>query len=206
MMEAVVSTLVGIGLAAACGFRVFVPLLVLCLAGRAGHIPLGEGFQWMASLPAIIAFGTATAVEIGAYYVPWLDHALDTIATPAAMLAGVIATAAVVADMPPVVRWGLAVLAGGGVAGTVQGATVLTRLKSGTMTAGLANPVVATAELAGSLVTSILAIVVPLLAVVLIVALLVWMYRTSRRVFFGRSPLPTPVRDDRALDTPSDKP
>jgi len=205
MMEAVVSILVGIGLAAACGFRVFVPLLVLSIAARSGHIPLGEGFQWMASLPAMIAFGTATAVEIGAYYVPWLDHALDTIATPAAMLAGVIATAAVVADMPPVIRWGLAVLAGGGVAGTVQGATVLTRLKSGTMTAGLANPVVATAELAGSLVTSILAIVVPLLAVVLIVALLMWMYRTSRRVFFGRS-TPSPARDDHALDTPSDKP
>jgi hypothetical protein len=205
MIEAVVSILVGIGLAAACGFRVFVPLLVLSIAARSGHIPLSEGFQWMASLPALIAFATATVVEIGAYYVPWLDHALDTIATPAAMLAGVIATAAVVADMPPVVRWGLAVLAGGGVAGTVQGATVLTRLKSGTVTAGLANPVVATAELAGSLLTSILAIVVPLLAVVLIVALLLWMYRTSRRVFFGRS-APAPARDNHALDTPSDKP
>jgi hypothetical protein len=122
------------------------------------------------------------------------------------MLAGVIATAAVVTDLPPVLRWGLAVLAGGGIAGTVQGATVLTRLKSGAVTAGLANPVVASAELAGSLVTSILAVVLPLLALVLIVALLIWMYRTSRRLFFSRSTLPPVVTEERVLDTPADKP
>jgi hypothetical protein len=193
MIETTVSILIGIGLAAACGFRVFVPLFVLSIAARAGDVPLSPDFEWIASLPAMIAFGTATLVEIGAYYIPWLDHTLDTVATPAAMLAGVIATAAVVTDLPPVLRWGLAVLAGGGIAGTVQGATVLTRLKSGTLTAGLANPVVASVELAGSVVTAVLAVVLPLLAVALIVTLLVWMYRTSRRIFFGRSPAHPPL-------------
>lgn len=201
-METAVSILVGIGLAAACGFRVFVPLLVLSIAARAGDIPLSPDFAWVASLPALIAFATATVVEVGAYYVPWLDHTLDTIATPAAMLAGVVATAAVVGDLPPVLRWGLAILAGGGVAGTVQGATVLTRLKSGAFTAGLANPVVASVELAGSLTTAILAVVLPVLALALIVAMLVWMYRASRRIFFGRSqPAPAPP-DNEILDDP----
>ena len=206
MIEVIVSILVGIGLAAACGFRVFVPLLVLSIAARTGHVPLSGDFQWVASLPALIAFATATVAEVAAYYVPWLDHALDTVATPSAVLAGVIATAAVVGDLPPVVRWGLAVLAGGGIAGTVQGATVLTRLKSGTVTAGLANPVVASAELAGSLVTSILAVLLPLLAVVLIVVLLIWMYRTSRRFFFNRNPARPGAREEQVLDTPVDKP
>ncbi len=204
MIDTVGSILIGIGLAAACGFRVFVPLLVLSIAARAGHVPLSPDFQWVATLPALIAFATATAAEIVAYYVPWLDHALDTVATPAAMLAGVFATAAVMPDISPVLRWGLAVLAGGGIAGTVQGATVLTRLKSGTMTAGLANPVVASVELAGSVVTSVLAVLLPLLAVSLIVFLLVWMYRTSRRLFFGRSAVP-PVPEKPVLDRPGDK-
>lgn len=204
MIETAGSILVGIGLAAACGFRVFVPLLVLSIAARAGEVPLAPDFEWVASLPALIALATATVAEIGAYYIPWLDHALDAVATPAAMLAGVVATAAVVPDLPPVLRWGLAVVAGGGIAGTVQGATVLTRLKSGAMTAGLANPVVASVELAGSIVTSVLAVVLPLLALALIIGLLVWMYRTSRRLFFGRGSVPPPAPGKPAVDVTRD--
>jgi hypothetical protein len=204
-METVVGILVGIALSAACGFRVFVPLLALGIAGRLGHVPLAGDFHWIATTPALIALGTATVVEIVAYYVPWLDHALDTIATPSAVLAGVLVTAAVVGNLPPVVRWGLAIIAGGGAAGTVQGATVLARLKSGTLTAGLANPVVATAELAGSVVTSVLAVVVPLLAVVLIVLLLVWMYRTTRRIFFGRGTLSTPPENEALDESPGNR-
>jgi hypothetical protein len=185
-METIVGILIGIALSAACGFRVFVPLLVLGIAGRAGHVPLAGDAHWITATPALIALGTATVVEIVAYYVPWLDHALDTVATPAAVLAGVFATAAVVGNLPPVLRWGLALIAGGGAAGTVQGATVLARLKSGTLTAGLANPVVATAELTGSVVTSVLAVLAPLFAVALIVLLLVLIYRTTRKFFFGR--------------------
>jgi hypothetical protein len=204
MIEALVGIFVGIGLAAACGFRVFVPLLVLSIAARTGQIPLASDFQWIASLPALIVFATATVVEVAAYYVPWIDHALDTVATPAAMVAGVIATAAVAADLPPVLRWVLAAVGGGGIAGTVQGATVLARLKSGALTAGFANPVVASVELAGSLVTSVLAIAVPVLAVALVVALLVWMYRTSRRFFFGRSGARAAASDDRSAGGSTD--
>lgn len=204
MMETLIGVLVGIGLSAACGFRVFVPLLVLGIAGRVGHVPLASDFHWISSTIALITLGTATVVEIVAYYVPWLDHALDTIATPAAVLAGVIATAAVVGDLPPVARWGLALVAGGGLAGTVQGATVLARVKSGVMTAGHANPVVSTAELTGSVITSVLAVVLPLLAVVLVVLMLVWIYRATRRFFFGRRAVVTVSADHRATDHPRD--
>jgi hypothetical protein len=205
MVATLIGVLVGIALSAACGFRVFVPLLVLGIAGRVGHVPLAGDFHWITSMPALVALGTATIVEIVAYYVPWLDHALDTIATPAAVLAGVVATAAVVGDLPPVLRWGLAIVAGGGAAGTVQGATVLARLKSGAMTAGLANPIVATAELTGSVVTSVLAVLAPLLAVALIVILLVWIYRTSRRFFFGRGTPQPATADNEVLDGSRDK-
>jgi hypothetical protein len=185
--ETLVSILIGVGLAAACGLRVFVPLLVLSVAARSGHVPLSQDFSWIASTPALVALATATVLEVSAYYVPWLDHVLDAIGTPAAVLAGVIATAAVVGDLPPVLRWSLAVVAGGGLAGTVQGATVLARLKSGVTTGGMANPVVATGELLGSTVTSVLAVVLPLLAFALVVAMVLVVFAVTRRVLFGRS-------------------
>ena len=76
------------------------------------------------------AFGTATLLEIAAYYIPWFDHLLDTIATPAAVVAGMVASASVMVDLPPVLKWGVALIGGGGAAGLLQGATVLLRLKS----------------------------------------------------------------------------
>src|SRR5205814_7387904 len=160
-METVLSLLVGIGLSAACGFRVFVPLLVVSIASRGGHLHLSSGFEWMGSDAALIAFAVATTLEIAAYYVPWVDNLLDTIASPAAVVAGTLVTASLVSDMSPFLKWTLAGIAGGGIAGLVQGITVVTRGASSDGTGGLANPILATAELGGSLITSILSLVVP---------------------------------------------
>lgn len=181
MVETATSIFAGVGLAAACGFRVFVPLLVLSIAAALGAIPLSNDFSWLATTPALVALATATVMEIAAYYVPWLDHALDVVATPAAVLAGVVTTAAVITDMSPVLRWALALVAGGGVAGAVQGATVLVRLKSGVTTAGVANPLVSTGETASSTVTSVLAVIVPLIAFLLVLALVAFLIVMARR-------------------------
>ena len=181
MVDTIASVFAGVALAAACGFRVFVPLLVLSIASILGAIPLADDFSWLATMPALIALATATIMEIAAYYVPWLDHALDVVATPAAILAGVVTTAAVVADLSPVLRWALAIVGGGGVAGAVQGGTVLLRLKSGVMTAGVGNPIVSTGETASSTVTSVLAVVVPVLAFFLVLATIVLLVVIARR-------------------------
>jgi hypothetical protein len=120
-------------------------------------------------------------MEITAYYVPWLDHALDVIATPAAMVAGVVTTAAVLPDLSPVIRWALAIVGGGGVAGAVQGATVLVRLKSGVATAGVGNPLVSTGETVSSTVTSVLAVVVPIIAFLVVLATIAMLIVLARR-------------------------
>ncbi|HVH19978.1 MAG TPA: DUF4126 domain-containing protein, partial [Myxococcota bacterium] len=91
--ELLLSLGIGLGLAAACGFRIFLPLLALGVAARAELVPLASGFQWLATTPALGAFAVATALEIGAYYVPWLDHLLDVAAGPAAVAAGAVASA-----------------------------------------------------------------------------------------------------------------
>jgi hypothetical protein len=190
-LEVILSVLVGVGLSAACGFRVFIPLLVISIASKTAHLTLAPGFDWMGTWPAIVAFSVATALEITAYYVPWLDNLLDTIATPAAIVAGVIVTAACIGDMSPFLKWTLAVVAGGGAAGAVQVVTGAARGATTTLTGGMANSVVATAENAGSAILSVLAILVPIAAIIAIVAtlsLLVW--RILRRRPAATAPAP----------------
>jgi len=169
----------GLGLAAACGFRVFVPLLVASIAVRAGALHVSSGFEWIGSIPSLISFGSATLLEIAGYYLPGLDHFLDTAATPAAVVAGTLVTAAFPGDVDPWWRWSLAAIAGGGIAGTVQVTTVAARGLSGITTMGLANPVVATAELAGASTTAIAAFVAPL---VVVIVLAVGLYAVVRVV------------------------
>jgi hypothetical protein len=146
-MESLTSVALGFGLAAACGFRVFVPLLVLALASRAEYVSLSHGFGWIASDAALVAFATATLLEVLAYFVPWLDHALDLAASPAAVAAGMITTASVSTDLAPLLRWTAVVVGGGGIAALVQASTVALRAGSWATTGGVANPAVAVLEL-----------------------------------------------------------
>ncbi len=185
-MEKVIMIIVGIGLSAACGFRVFLPLLVMNLASLAGYLPLAPGFEWVGGAPATFVFATATIVEILAYYLPWLDNILDTIMTPAAMVAGVVATASVLTDVSPLLKWTLAIIAGGGAAAVVQGTTSTLRLKSTALTGGLGNPVVATGEWIGAILTALLAILVPVICLVLLLLLVIFVVRKAGRLFFGR--------------------
>ncbi len=156
------------------------------LAVLTGHLQLSPGFEWIGSHYATAAFVTATIVEVLAYYIPWLDHFLDLIASPAAIIAGTIVTASVVVDMSPFLKWTLAIIAGGGAAAFVQGATVALRTKSTALTAGAGNVLVSSAELVGSIATALLAIIVPILCLALIALLCIFVVRKAGRLFFGR--------------------
>ncbi len=161
-METITSILLGIGLSAATGFRIFVPFLVASIAAITGYLPLSPSFEWIGTYPALILFGAATVLELAAYYIPWLDNLLDSIATPAAFVAGAILMVAVVSGLPPLAKWALAIIAGSGAAGVVQTGTTLTRAASTTTTGGLANPVVSTVEAGSSFGLSVFAILLPL--------------------------------------------
>jgi hypothetical protein len=189
LAETFLGIALGIGLSAACGFRVFVPLLVLSLASMSGHVALAPGFAWIGSYPALVTFSVATCLEIGGYYIPWLDHLLDTLATPAAVIAGTLITASLVTNVSPLVKWSLALIAGGGVAGMVQGTTVLARGASLAGTGGLTNPLVATFELGGAVLTSLLTILTPFLVLALMVGTVVLLV-------FGRRVWRKPIRPD----------
>src|SRR4051812_25042439 len=104
-MDQLIPIAIGLGLAAASGLRVFIPLLALGIGGATGHVALADGWQWLAGAPALLALGTAAVLEVVAYAIPWLDHLLDAIATPAALVAGMMTTASVLVDMPPAMKW-----------------------------------------------------------------------------------------------------
>ena len=170
----------GIGLAAASGFRVFVPLLGVALAMRFGQIDPTEGWAWLAEPVALGVLAVAVVAEVGAYLVPWLDNALDSLATPAAVVAGTLLTALMLGDAPPVLQWVLAVVAGGGTAGVVQTGTVLARATSLGTTGGVGNPLVSIGEAVLSAVFTVLAVVVPFLTVALVIGAFLWWTRRRR--------------------------
>lgn len=185
-IEILLPIALGIGLAAASGLRVFVPLLVLGLAARGGYVPVGDTFAWVATTPALIMLGLAATLEVLAYYVPGLDNFLDGLATPAAVIAGIAVSAAVMVDLPPMLKWVLAIIAGGGAAAATQSATTLLRGGSTVTTAGLGNPLIATGEIAGAVGLSLLAIAAPWLALLAVIVFCIAAYRVGRYVLRRR--------------------
>lgn len=169
--ETIFSILIGIGLAASVGFRIFVPLFALSIAAHFNVIPLNESWEWVGSSTAIIALGIATIVEIAAYLIPWLDNLLDSIAIPLAAIAGTAVMVSTVADLDPVITWALAIIAGGGTATAIKTSTSTTRLASSATTAGIANPIVSTVETGTSIIMSLISIVFPILAVILVLVI-----------------------------------
>ncbi len=168
-MDILLGICVGIGLSAACGFRIFVPLLIVSIATKSGYFTPSANFSWLGSNIALITFSIATVLEILAYYIPWLDNFLDSIATPIAIVAGVVVMASSLGELNPYLKWTLAIIAGGGVAGSIQFLTAGTRAASTTLTGGIGNPIISTLEAIASLILSVLTILIPLVAILLVI-------------------------------------
>lgn len=171
--EILLSIALGVGLAASSGFRVFVPLFALSLSSYFGIIPLNEQWQWVASTPALVILGIASITESLSYLVPLVDNLLDSIAVPLAGVAGTLVMASTLSDMSPAMTWALAIVAGGGAAATIKGATATGRVASTATTGGLANPVVAVAETGTAIGLSALAIFMPVIAGIVAVIVLI---------------------------------
>lgn len=175
------SIVLGVVLAAATGFRVFLPMLIVSGAAYTGHLSLDNSFAWLGTPSALTMLSVAALVEVLAYYVPGVDNLLDAVATPAAFVAGTIVSAAVMTDLPPMAKWMAAVIAGGGTASFTQGVTAILRAKSTVFTGGFGNPVIATGELGGSILLSLLALAAPLAAFAVVILILWLALRLIRR-------------------------
>lgn len=182
-----IPVILGICLAAATGFRVFVPLLILGLSARAGYVPVSDSLSWVTTTPALFMLGVAATVEILGYYIPGVDNLLDTIATPAAIVAGIGVSAAVMTDLPPMLKWTLAIIAGGGAAAITQSTTAALRGSSTAMTGGIGNHVLATGELVAAILVPLLALIWPYVAIIIVAVLLWVILRLWRRMMRRRS-------------------
>ncbi len=182
MTATIISICLGIGLAAAAGFRVFVPLFVLSLATHFEYVPVGESFVWIGNTSAMICLGIATVVEIFAYFIPYIDNLLDSLAIPLASIVGTVVMASTLIELDPMQTWGLAIIAGGGTAAALTTATAATRATSTATTVGIANPIVSTTETATASFVSILAIFLPVIAVIFVLFLFFVGIKFFRRI------------------------
>lgn len=180
--ETIISIFLGIGLAASAGFRVFLPLFALSLASYFGVWDLNDSWTWIGSLAAVLTLGIATLAEIFAYFIPWVDNALDSIAIPLAAIAGTAVMVSTVADLDPVITWSLAIIAGGGTATAIKGANAAGRLTSTATTGGVANPIVSTVETGTAVAVSTASILVPPLAIVLVIIILIVIFSIYRKL------------------------
>ena len=171
-LDTLIAIMLAISLSAAAGFRVFVPLLVLSGAAVIGHVDLPANFDWIETQPALILFAAACLLEIGGYYIPWVDHLLDLVSTPAAIIAGTVMTASLAPEMNPLVQWTLALAAGGGTAGMTKGLMNIFRATSTATSGGLTNPIFSTFELIAAAGLSVLAVTIPLVAGLAVVLIL----------------------------------
>ncbi|MEN8207635.1 MAG: DUF4126 domain-containing protein [Candidatus Fermentibacteria bacterium] len=189
-METVVSILIGLGLSATCGFRIFVPLLVMSIMGHLGFLELSQGFSWIASTPALIAFSVAALAETLGYLIPFVDNALDAVTVPLTVVAGTVITAAVLLDLDPFLTWTLAVIAGGGSSLAGSAASNFLHWGSTTTTGGSANPILSAFESVFSVIMAVLSILIPLLAVMILALLLIFGIRLLRKLnLFRRKPI-----------------
>jgi hypothetical protein len=181
-MNTILAIALGVSLSTACGFRIFIPPFVLSLAAIFGKVDLAPGLDWLGTYPALIAFATAAGLETLGFCVPGFNNLLDALAAPIALAMGTLVAAATLnGEIDPVIRWGVAAIAGGGSTTIVQGTAAITRLASNALTGGLASPVTAIIESLSAVVLSILALLVPLLALLIVGGILWWGFKKVTR-------------------------
>ncbi|NCP07035.1 MAG: DUF4126 domain-containing protein [Flavobacteriales bacterium] len=180
-LESIISICLGIGLAASVGFRLFLPLFALSLASYFNILELNESWQWIGSLSALLILGVATIVEIFAYFIPYVDNLLDSIAVPLAALAGTMIMLSTVADLSPEITWALAIIAGGGTAAAIAGTSSAARLTSTVTTGGIGNPVISTVETGTSILMSLVSIIFPVLAIILVLVIFLIIFKFYKK-------------------------
>jgi hypothetical protein len=178
---AIGSVLAAFGLSGAAGLNPWLPLFVSALLHRLDVVELGAPFDDLSSTGWLLALGTLMGLDFVGDKVPVVDHALHAVGTLVAPASGAvlfIGQTGLETDIPTLV----AIALGAVTAGSIHLARATARPASTVTTGGLGNPVLSFAEDAGSVVLTASAFLVPLLAVLLLVALGVALVAGWRRL------------------------
>lgn len=179
-LEFTLAILIGVGLSASAGFRVFTPLLITSIASYADWVHLAAGFDWIGTMPALLAFLVATLIEVFAYFIPFVDNLVKLMATPAAIIAGTLLMASFIGDMKPFMTWSISIIAGGGVATISQAATAAIRGTSTVVTGGIGNFFVSIVEGVSAIIIAVLSIVLPILSIVFVAIIIFTLIKLIR--------------------------
>ncbi|MBB4658831.1 DUF4126 domain-containing protein [Parvularcula dongshanensis] len=181
-MDVLTVACIGLAIAAASGFRAFLPLAGLALLQRSGlALPMSESYDWLASDTALWILGTACLLEILADKVPLIDNVLDAVGLVVRPAAGALAVLAATSGLGPEFSLLAAVLAVP-VTGSIAATKAAARGASTASTGGVANPVLSLQEDAFAGTTLVLAALVPLLVPVFLVLLFLFLRRLFRRL------------------------
>ncbi|HEY8572835.1 DUF4126 domain-containing protein [Phenylobacterium sp.] len=170
--------LLGLGLAASAGLKTFVPLLVMAVAARFGlfGFELAGPFAWLASSGALVALSLATAAELAADKIPFVDHLLSLVGVIARPAAGALAAAAAFSHADPAIAALAGLVIGAPTALAVHSAQATTRVASTASTGGLGNPIISLVEDVAAFASALLALAAPLLVplLLLVVGIVAW--------------------------------
>lgn len=171
------------GLSAAAGLNAWLPLFVGALLTRLDVVELAGPFDDLTGTGTIAVLGVLTAADFVGDKIPAVDHVLHAIGTVVAPVSGALmfsGEAGVDSDLP-----GLAsIVLGAGTAEAVHAGRAAVRPLSTATTAGVGNPLLSLLEDAGSALLIVVAFVLPLLALLLVVALVAGLFvawRSLRR-------------------------
>lgn len=181
----ILAVVVGVCLSATCGFRVFTPMLMTSVFHHMDWLILSGGFEWIGSTPALIAFAVAAMFEVSSNYLPFIASILKAIAIPAAIIAGTLLMAAYIGEMNEFLTWSIALIAGGGTAGTIS--TTMVPIKASSELIPIVGPVaVSFGEDLIAFFTPILVFVIPIAAVVFVTILIIILIVLIRKFRFRR--------------------
>jgi mannitol-specific phosphotransferase system IIBC component len=185
-MDVFTSVLAGFGLSAPAGLNAWLPLLITGLAARLNFIKLAAPFDMLSNTWVLLIIGLLLTIEVFADKIPAVDTINDVIHTFIRPTAGGIlfaAQAGMIGGMDPILGFGLGVLS----AGSVHAVKAASRPLITATTGGLGNPLVSFIEDIVAAVATILALIVPILAALIMATILgvaawiVWRWRERRR-------------------------
>lgn len=193
----------GLGLATSSGLNAYIPLLVLGLLDRfTPVVDLGPGFDWLSNGWILGILAVLLVIELLADKFPAVDSindAIQTVVRPTSggivfgsaatsEIAGLAAGTLTVTDPEAVAGWQtwVPVITGIVVALVVHLTKSLTRPVANTATAGTAAPVLSTGEDIVAAGLSLLAIFIPILVVLAVIALVIGFFVLRRRFRRGR--------------------
>jgi ABC-type thiamin/hydroxymethylpyrimidine transport system permease subunit len=180
----VTSVFAAFGLSGAAGLNAWLPLFAGALLERVDAVDLAAPFDELSSTTGLVTLGVLTTADFVGDKIPAVDHVLHLVGTVIAPLSGAALFAGQTGadtDIPTLV----AAIAGGTTAEAVHAGRSAIRPASTATTGGVGNPFLSLLEDIGSGLLTVFAFVVPVLAILVVIALIAGLVLLWRRAGRG---------------------